>query len=58
MPKTHLEWQNFCPFTFKISCSKKEKTNSGLVVLNDTVLVPYDTELCQTALCTWSALFS
>ena len=51
MPKTHLEWQNFCPFMFKIACSKKKKTNSGLVVSNNTMLVLNDTELCQTALC-------
>ena len=44
MPKTHLEWQNFCPFTFKIACSKKEKTNFGLVVPNGTVLVLNDTK--------------
>ena len=36
MPKTHLELQNFCLFTFKIACSKKEKTNFGLVVPNNT----------------------
>ncbi len=37
MPKTHLEWQNFCPITFKIACSKKEKTNFELVVPNSTM---------------------
>jgi hypothetical protein len=30
---------------------EKKKTNSRLVVPNDTMLVLNDTELCQTALC-------